>query len=396
MKAVFVLFIFQLTVVFGADFQSLPKADAHFHLVDFLQNSDHLSKDMTTYTESSPFFTPKRGDRGGRIRAALKHMDASNVGYATLFSMPFIKKWSRNASFRSVYYLDSSSRVKIARDTDYIVALSIEDFMISEGNDRERKRLFPFIGGFDATDLGAVDMVVKRVKEFPGMWEGLGEVMSRHDDLTNLTTGERPIANHPAIHRLADFAGQYHLPISIHHNIAPISPSDQIKRPLYLNEFKKLVDEHPNTFFIWCHAGISRRIRIGNLIQVIDSFLSQKNRYKHIKIDLSWVVYDDYIFNERTGMDHRSEWADLLEKYPTVFMFGSDKVGKFSGYDKEVNKFKPFVETLLKKKTGERLAANFLHDNFVNLMLTLRKKRGGLGLVLNPSYRYSEKKYIQD
>ena len=129
MKAVFVLFIFQLTVVFGADFQSLPKADAHFHLVDFLQNSDHLSKDMTTYTESSPFFTPKRGDRGGRIRAALKHMDASNVGYATLFSMPFIKKWSRNASFRSVYYLDSSSRVKIARDTDYIVALSIEDFM---------------------------------------------------------------------------------------------------------------------------------------------------------------------------------------------------------------------------------------------------------------------------
>jgi hypothetical protein len=378
-----------------ADFQSLPKADSHFHLVDFLQNSDHLSKNLKTYTEASPYFTPESGDRGGRIRAALKHMDESNVNYSTIFSMPFIKKWSRNAGFRSGYYLDSSSRVNIARDTDYIVALAIQDFIKSEGNLEGRKRLFPFIGGFDSTDLGAVDLAIKRIKEFPGIWEGLGEVMSRHDDLTNLTTGERPIANHPAIHRLSDFAGKHHLAVSIHHNIAPISPSTQIKEPLYLQEFIKLVDEHPNTFFIWCHAGISRRIKIANLTQVIDDFLSEKNRAKHVLIDLSWVVYDVYIYNKDTGVDNRKEWANLLEKYPNVFVFGSDKVGKFNGYADEVNKFEPFVKTLLEKKNGNELANNFLHDNFVNLMLTLRKKRGGLGLVLSPSYQYSEKRYTQ-
>ena len=124
-----VLFVCLITISHANEFKNYPKADAHFHLVDFLQNSDHLSKDLKTYTVASPYYTPEAGDRGGRIRAALKHMDESNVIYSTVFSMPFIKKWSRNVGFRSGYYLDSSSRVKIARDTDYVVALAIEDFM---------------------------------------------------------------------------------------------------------------------------------------------------------------------------------------------------------------------------------------------------------------------------
>ena len=56
--------------------------------------------------------------------------------------------------------------------------------------------------------------------------------MSKHDDLTNLTTGERPFAD--TIHRLADFSEQFHLPVSIHHNIAPISPGDDLKEAVYL------------------------------------------------------------------------------------------------------------------------------------------------------------------
>ena len=39
-----------------------------------------------------------------------------------------------------------------------------------------------------------LDLAIKRIQEYPGVWEGLGELMSRHDDLTNLTTGERRLA----------------------------------------------------------------------------------------------------------------------------------------------------------------------------------------------------------
>ena len=395
-RFIILLFLALSFPLYSVNFEEMQKSDAHFHLLDFLQNSDYMSADGSEYIVASPNYTPAVGDRGGRIRAMLKFMDESNVYYTTVFGMPFLKKWSRNETFRSGYYLDSSSRVVISRDTDYIVALAIQDFIKDNPDSDIRDRLFPFIGGFDSTDLGAVDMVIKRIKEFPGIWEGVGEVMSRHDDLTNLTTGERPMANHPSVHRLSDFSGEVFLPVSIHHNIAPISPSGAVKPPLYLAEFIDLVDQHPNTMFIWCHAGISRRIKVANLPKIIDDFLTEKQRYKHVFIDLSWVVYDDYIYSERKGVDNRDVWAQLVEKYPTTFMMGSDKVGKFNGYDKELDRFIPFLETLSERQNGEGLIKGFVDTNFSYLMLELRKKRGGSGVVLDPSYRYSETKFVID
>ena len=167
-----------------------------------------------------------------------------------------------------------------ARDTDYTVALAITDYLAAEEGDaqHQRQKLYPFICGFDATDMGAVDMIVKRAKEFPTLWEGIGEVMSRHDDLTNLTTGERPAGNHPALHRIANFAGEFHMPVSIHHNIAPVSPSGLPREPLYLSEIEELFDEHPNTMFIWCHAGISRRIVVEDMPGVLREVLSKPGR----------------------------------------------------------------------------------------------------------------------
>jgi hypothetical protein len=37
-----------------------------------------------------------------------------------------------------------------------------------------------------------VDRITKTIKLYPGVFKGIGEVMSRHDDLTNLTTDDRP------------------------------------------------------------------------------------------------------------------------------------------------------------------------------------------------------------
>ena len=181
------------------------------------------------------------------------------------------------------------------------LALAITDFQLTGGEtaNAQLERLYPCISGFDSTDLGAVDMIVKRMKEFPGLFKCIGEVLLRHDDLTNLTTGERPRANHPALFRIYDFAGEHGIPVSVHHNLAPVSPAEDPKEPLCLRELLDSFDEFPGTTFIWCHAGISRRIIVRDL----------------------------------TNLDG---WATLIRKYPDNFVIGSDAVGRFSGFSEQI------------------------------------------------------------
>ncbi len=165
---------------------------------------------------------------------------------------------------RPRYYLDSPSCVKPARDSDVSVGSAIADYQLkyaeNPGKIIQLRRIHHSLCGFGTTDLGAVDLLIKRIKEFPGIWKTVGEVMSRHDDLTNLTTGERPLANHPVLVRVCRFAGEHHLPVRIHHNIAPISRnSTEVKLPYYLNEFVQLIeycragngDCQQSTTFIW-------------------------------------------------------------------------------------------------------------------------------------------------
>jgi len=372
-------------------YETLLKSDAHLHLLDFLQNGEYWSEKDQRFIQSSPKHQLVHGKRGARIVGVLKRMDHANVSHALISGMPFIKRWSQTDAFRSKYYLDSGSRVVVARDTDYTIGLSLTDYLASGGEKAKkgRMRLYPFIAGFDSTDMGAVDMIIKRIKEFPGLWEGIGEVMSRHDDLTNLTTGERPSGNHPALHRIADFAGKYHIPISIHHNITAISPSGSSKKALYLHEIKELFRLHRRTPFIWCHAGISRRVNVNNLPQILDSLLAKEK--KHVYIDISWVVFEDYIYSPPSdtrskGVDNRAAWADLIAKYPSNFLIGSDKVANLNGYDKEIGKFTPLYDTLSNQPNGHTLVKKLAHDNLVNLMARLRKKRGGVVLPLNYEY----------
>jgi hypothetical protein len=69
---------------------------------------------------------------------------------------------------------------------------------------------------------------------YPGQIYGIGELMSRHDDLTALTYGEPPRADHPALLAIFDLAAEYNLPVLIHHNIS----GSNIDNPLYLSEMQ--------------------------------------------------------------------------------------------------------------------------------------------------------------
>ena len=348
-------------------------ADSHLHILDFLQNGEYLVDGRLVY--SSPANTLPAGERGRRIEAVLWAMDQANVSHAVIAGMPFLKKWAVGDPSRPTYYLDSSSRVVRARDTDYVLALAIEDYRRVHGAAAQLERLFPFVSGFDGTDLGAVDMIVKRIKEFPGVFKGIGEVMSRHDDLTNLTTGERPHADHPALFRIFDFAGRVGLPVSIHHNVAPISPQGEARDTDYLPELLHAFNEFPNTTFIWCHAGISRRIVVDSLPVVLASVLATHRN--HVYIDLSWVVYEDYV------LEDLSAWTGLIERYPDNFVIGSDAVGRYEGYEDTVRRYDRLLSRLT---TGA--AEKVARDNLLRIIPED-------GTTLDPGYVYPEEAYTR-
>ena len=342
----------------GQSVQSQPYGDCHFHLLDFLQNGEFDNRDgafpcnASGLMKDGRYFQLPYGERHRRLTGLIDVTDKHNIADVVVCGMPFVKKWAEDDFFlRPKYYLDSSSRVKAARDTDLQVAAAFMDYKRQFAGDKTQldklTRLHPFVCGLDTTDLGAVDLAIKRIREYPGVWEGLGELMSRHDDLTNLTTGERPRANHPSFIRLFKFAGRVSLPVSIHHNVAPISRNEsELKQPLYLDEFlallKNTIHDAANAAnrpkVIWCHAGISRRIVVENYRQTLERILDEY--HEHLYLDLSWVVLGAYVYK------NLEEWVALIQKYPDNFLIGSDSVGKYSGIPMELKKYQALLSSL--------------------------------------------------
>ena len=342
----------------GQSVQSQPYGDCHFHLLDFLQNGEFDNRDgafpcnASGLMKDGRYFQLPYGERHRRLTGLIGVTDIHNIVDVVVCGMPFVKKWAEEDFFlRPKYYLDSSSRVKAARDTDLQVAAAFMDYKRRFAGNKSQldklTRLHPFICGLDTTDLGAVDLAIKRIQEYPGVWKGLGELMSRHDDLTNLTTGERPRANHTSFIRLFKFAGRVSLPVSIHHNVAPISRNEsEVKQPLYLDEFlallKSTITDETNTAdrpkVIWCHAGISRRIVVDNYRQTLEQILDEY--HENLYLDLSWVVLGSYVYK------NLKEWVALIQKYPDNFLIGSDSVGKYSSIPMELKKYQALLGAL--------------------------------------------------
>ena len=379
----------------GQSVQAQPYGDCHFHLLDFLQNGEFDNRDgafpcnASGLMKDGRYFQLPYGERHRRLTGLIDVTDKHNIADVVVCGMPFVKKWAEDDFFlRPKYYLDSSSRVKAARDTDLQVAAAFMDYKRRFAGDKTQldklTRLHPFVCGLDTTDQGAVDLAIKRIREYPGVWEGLGELMSRHDDLTNLTTGERPRANHPSFIRLFKFAGRVSLPVSIHHNVAPISRNEsELKQPLYLDEFlallKNTIHDEANAAnrpkVIWCHAGISRRIVVENYRQTLERILD--DYHENLYLDLSWVVLGSYVYK------NLDEWVALIQKYPDNFLIGSDSVGKYSGIPMELKKYQALLSAL-PAETWSKVAYKNLASILDKSEAERNRKRFGKGGITLP------------
>ena len=171
--------------------------DCHLHLLDFLQKSSGTE-------------------------AALKAMDGCDVAKAVVFGMPCCKKWCFYRPEQPLYYQDDNGPCYVYAYADQMVA----DAWLALDDER-RARFAPCFASFDPTDLAALSHVKRMYWKYPKMWRGIGEVMCRHDDLTNMLLGkEVPRVNHPALDFIYEFAIQVDLPILVHHNSDRVGDND--------------------------------------------------------------------------------------------------------------------------------------------------------------------------
>ena len=289
--------------------------DSHLHFLDFLQTTDGF-KNLTNA------------------------MDAAGVKDSILFGMPMSKMWDENSEIPPTYYLSNDDRCYYNPSTDYKLANSL----LCQSKEVQ-KRFYPFISGVNTTDRYAAMHIRQLLDTYPNFWCGIGEIMSRHDDLTALTYGDAPHVNSQIFKDIFDIGGEYGLPVLIHHNIT----GQNVDTVIYKNELKEALNyaANKNCKVIWAHMGISRRVNVKKLSTIIDEMLRD---HSNLYVDISWVVYDYYFLdNFPDGFKSEDTWGDwknLINKYQNRILIGTDKVGHWKTYPSEVIKYYRLLDDL--------------------------------------------------
>lgn len=117
--------------------------------------------------------------------ALLNAIDSSGIDHLMISDMTLVKKWDVADPRQPLYYLEADSRAYWYSATGVFVA---ETFKALPAD--KRRTFHQFISGFNPMDRNAVDHVKRMLEWYPGVWEGIGEVMGRYDDLTALIYSE--------------------------------------------------------------------------------------------------------------------------------------------------------------------------------------------------------------
>lgn len=304
-------------------------SDAHLHYVDFFQESAGMP-------------------------ALLAAMAKNRIEHVMISGIPVAKKWHEDEPKRPRYYAGDDADAYWYSATDVWVADAVKQLSA-----KQREHFHPFLSGFNPNDKNSAAHIQRMLDLNPGLWQGIGEVFTRHDDLTALISGDTPRANNEALMRIYTLAAQHDLPVLVHSNIT----SKREKNPLYLAEIEQPLGQHPRTRFIWAHAGTSAEIhrhqtQMDFLLPTLTRLLAT---YPNLYVDLSWSMLTPYLLDEQGSA--RPEWVALVERFPERFMLGSDVVGRFDKLGQELHSFDPFLDAL-----PVEVAHKVAKDNFVQVL----------------------------
>lgn len=299
----FLLILFLLTLL-AASAQSRPPAadqpeldDVHFHLTNYIQ-------------------------RGTDIHDFLSMM-GTKVGRVALFGIPLQQDWSyqNSGDFAPTYYLQSDAPLYYYSFTDAYIAMAYRSL-----TKEQQARFDPMITGFNPADMYAADHIRRVLQTFPGVFSGIGEFSIHKEFVSAKVAGETASLLNPALDRILDFAAEVGLVVLIHNDMdVPFAKAGS--EPAYLAQMKALLKRHPQTTIIWAHMGMGRVIRpVTQHAAVIEAILKDP-QFSHVYFDISWDEVAKYLVASPESIKIA---ADLINRYPDRFLFGTDEVAPTS------------------------------------------------------------------
>lgn len=306
-----------------------PYVDGHLHYVDFFQESDGMS-------------------------ALLNAMDEGEISQAAIMGIPVAKIWHEDEPKKPRYYAGDDAAMYWYSATDFELLNAIQALPPAQ-----QQRFIPFISGINANDKNAAAHLRRALELNPGFWQGIGELFTRHDDVTALMHGNTPRANNEAMMKVYKVAAEFDLPVLIHSNVT----SKRERNPLYLEEMEAALSKNPEVKFIWAHAGTSKELhRHQEELEFLRPLLQRLlAKYDNLTIDLSWTLIEPYLLDEQGKP--RPQWLALLKQYPQRFVLGSDVVGRFDNLGNTMHRFDPVLQAL-----PPEMAKAIAHDNFLALL----------------------------
>ena len=297
--------------------------DVHFHLTNYIQ-------------------------QGTDIHSFLKMM-GTKVGRVALFGIPLQQQWSfqNSGEFAPTYYLQTDAPLYYYSFTDAYIAMAYKSL-----GKEEQARFDPMITGFNPADMYAADHIRRVLLTFPGVFSGIGEFTIHKEFVSAKVAGETASLLNPSLDKILDFAGEVGLVVLIHNDMdVPFAKPGA--EPAYLSQMKDVLKRHPKTPIIWAHMGMGRVVRpVAQHAAVLDGILRDP-RFSHVYFDISWDEVAKYLV---ATPESAQVAADLINRYPDRFIFGTDDVAPASQdeYLTTYYKYAPLWR-LLDKEASEKV-----------------------------------------
>jgi predicted TIM-barrel fold metal-dependent hydrolase len=267
--------------------------DVHFHLTNYIQ-------------------------QGTDIHDFLNIM-GTKVGRVALFGIPLQQEWSyqNSGDFAPTYYLQSDAPLYYYSFTDAYIAMAYRSL-----TKEQQARFDPMITGFNPADMYAVDHIRRVLQTFPGVFSGIGEFTIHKEFVSAKVAGETASLQNPALDRILDFAAEAGLVVLIHNDMdVPFAKAGS--EPVYLSQMKSLLKRHPKTTIIWAHMGMGRVVRPVTQHAAVIEMILKDPQFSHVYFDISWDEVAKYLVATPESVKIA---ADLINRYPDRFLFGTDEV----------------------------------------------------------------------
>ena len=280
--------------------------DSHFHLTNYIQRGPTLKR-----------FFALLGDSIGRV---------------AVFGIPLQQEWldAVDGQNAPTYYLHSDSPLYYYSFTDAYIAMQYRSLSPSE-----QARFDPMITGFNPGDMYAADHIRRVLLTFPGVFTGIGEFTIHKEFVSDAVRPGPASLLDPALDSVLEAAGEIGLIALVHNDMdVPFAAgaatpakcdecTEAVKQPAYLASMKALIKRHPNTTIIWAHTGLGRVVRpVHGHAAIIASMLADP-AFSNLYFDISWDVVAKYLVASPEAVRIS---ADLINKYPDRFLFGTDAV----------------------------------------------------------------------